>query len=83
MPFGLMQRQKQYDNERVGCAEGYELWEFFLKSVYVILARKSTKGERGDAWKRNDLRQDRWKNQRRVHWFIDTPAFIVSLVNWV
>ena len=57
MRLGSMQRWKQYDHERVGCAENMEKPGFFEKYVFPFVGTGVRTRERGHRRKRKDVSQ--------------------------
>ena len=65
-----IQRRKEYDSKRVGCAKGwmrrgYGRRDFFDGCISVVSAAFCPR-ERGHTWERMDLCCDRWKDGRKA-----------------
>lgn len=56
----LKSRMHEGSDTRSG---GHELWEIFMKPVFLLLAWESTEGERGHTWKGENTNLDRSKGR--------------------
>ena len=55
MRLESMQRRKQYDHEKVGCAEAMESGGSLRNMPFLLLARESEQGKGGYSLKRKDV----------------------------